>query len=415
MMKLKKMKRLDIFITISLSCTIVFLFLLIITGGDIATWLVMENNYDSTFTDHFRHICFASDMEHFYFNTIDATFPPFAYLLYHLLVMINPPEQPWGILDWDAVIAYRYNMLVYIMLTILLVLIFKLIIDKCLPQEGVIKTTVFVSAILLSAPFMAGAIERGNIAFLTAVMLLIALYLKDLDSVICREAALLLIAMAAGLKLYPAVVGFIYVKEKRWKEGVRLLIYGLIFFFVPFAFVGGIPALIRYFQVLFFFENQGYCSWTNIRNFLLSISRVLGQYENSPYFVKYFKIAENLYLILCLLSLFKTGEKWKKALYTSGAMALYVPFSYRYVSCYMMIPLVFYMMERREDQKMIYCILFALTFTVPFYGYFTPIGADFFIFLPIYIMMAYAFCEEWLFPLFKNGKDRSKMIKAVSE
>ncbi len=410
MMRLKKMKRLDIFITISLSCTIVFLFLLIITGGDIATWLVMENNYDSTFTDHFRHVCFASDMEHFYFNTIDATFPPFAYLLYHLLVMINPPEQPWGILDWDAVIAYKYNMLVYIMLTILLVLIFKLITDKCLPQEGVIKTTVFVSAILLSAPFMAGAIERGNIAFLTAVMLLIALYLKDRDSVICREAALLLIAMAAGLKLYPAVVGFIYVKEKRWKEGVRLLIYGLIFFFVPFAFVGGIPALIRYFKVLFFFETQGYCSWTNIRNFLLSVSRVLGQYENSPYFVKYFKIAENLYLILCLLSLFKTGDKWKQALYTSGAMALYVPYSYRYVSCYMVIPLVFYLMEREEDRKMIYCILFALTFTVPFYGYFTGIGADFFIFLPIYIMMAYAFWEEWISPLLRSNKLKEQLI-----
>ncbi|HAV01034.1 MAG TPA: hypothetical protein DCW47_07590 [Lachnospiraceae bacterium] len=410
MMRLKKMKRLDIFITISLSCTIVFLFLLIITGGDIATWLVMENNYDSTFTDHFRHVCFASDMEHFYFNTIDATFPPFAYLLYHLLVMINPPEQPWGILDWDAVIAYKYNMLVYIMLTILLVLIFKLITDKCLPQEGVIKTTVFVSAILLSAPFMSGAIERGNIAFLTAVMLLIALYLKDRDSVICREAALLLIAMAAGLKLYPAVVGFIYVKEKRWKEGVRLLIYGLIFFFVPFAFVGGIPALIRYFKVLFFFETQGYCSWTNIRNFLLSVSRVLGQYENSPYFVKYFKIAENLYLILCLLSLFKTGDKWKQTLYTSGAMALYVPYSYRYVSCYMVIPLVFYLMEREEDRKMIYCILFALTFTVPFYGYFTGIGADFFIFLPIYIMMAYAFWEEWISPLLRSNKLKEQLI-----
>ena len=395
-MKIKQMKKLDLFILISLSCTVLFLILLIITRGDIATWLVMENNFDNSFTDHFRHICFASDMKNFYFNTIDATFPPFAYLLYHLLVMINPPEEPWGILDWDAVAAYRYNIIVYIMLTILLVLIFKLIIDKCLPGEGQVKTTALTAAILFSAPFMAGAIERGNIAFLTAVMVLAALYLKDRDSAVSREAALLLIAMAAGLKLYPAVVGFIYVKEKRWKETVRLVIYGLIVFFVPFAFVGGIPALIRYFQVLFFFETQGYCSWTNIRNFLLSISRVLGQYENSPYFVKYFKITENLYLLLCLLSLFKTKDKWKQALYTAGAMALYVPYSYRYVSCYMVIPLIFYFMEKEADRKMIYCILFAMTFTTPFYGYFTGIGADFFIFLPIYIMMGYSFVEEWI-------------------
>ncbi|MBQ9606145.1 MAG: DUF2029 domain-containing protein, partial [Lachnospiraceae bacterium] len=244
---------------------------------------------------------------------------------------------------------------------------------------------------------MAGAIERGNISFLTAVMVLAAFYLKDKESPACREAALILIAMAAGLKLYPAVVGFVYVREKRWRETIRLIIYGLLVFLVPFTFVGGIPALIRYIQVLFFFEGQGYCSWTNIRNFLLSISRVLGQYDNSAYFVKYFKIIENLYLLLCIASLFKTKEKWKYAIYTAGAMALYVPYSYRYVSVYMVIPLVMYFRESMENQKMIYCILFALTFTIPFYGYFTGWGADLFIFTPIYIMMIYSFIEDWIY------------------
>ncbi|MBQ9361161.1 MAG: DUF2029 domain-containing protein [Lachnospiraceae bacterium] len=395
-MKLGQMKRIDIFIAISLSCTAVFLIMLIATKGDAARWLVMENNFDYSYTDHFRHIAFASDMKNFYFNTYDATFPAFAYLLYRVLVLIDPPDKPWDVNGWREARDYGFNILAYIMLTVLLVLIFKLIIDKCLPEEGRFRTTVLTSALILSAPFMAGAIERGNISFLTAVMVLAALYLKDRDSAVCREAALILIAMAAGLKLYPAITGFIYVKEKRWREGVRLLIYGLIVFFVPFAFVGGLPALIRYLQVLFFFENQGYCSWTNIRNFLLSVSQVLGQYENSAYFVKYFKIAENLYLVLCLLSLFKTREKWKYALYTAGVMALYVPYSYRYVAVYMVIPLIMYLTERQDDQKMIYCILFALTFTIPFYGYFTGMGADFFIFLPIYIMMIYSFIEEWI-------------------
>ncbi len=72
------------------------------------------------------------------------------------------------------------------------------------------------------------------------------------------------------------------------------------------------------------------------------------------------------------------------------------------VSCYMVIPLITYFMEEQKAQKMIYCVLFALTFTVPFYGYFTGVGADFFIFLPIYIMMAYTFLEEWILPLMKK-------------
>lgn len=390
------MKRINLFLIISLSCTAAFLTLLIATKGDAARWLVMENDFDYSFTDHFRHIAFASDRTHFYFNTYDATFPAFAYLFYYLLVLINPPAIPWDVNGWTEARDYNYNLLVYIMLTLILVLIFKLALDKILKEDAPGRTTLLVLALLLSAPFMAGAIERGNISFLTAVMILIALYLKDSPKAWQREAALILIAMASGLKLYPAVTGFIYVKEKRYREGVRLLIYGLIVFFVPFAFVGGIPALIRYLQVLFFFENQGYCSWTNIRNFLLSISQVLGQYENSAYFVKYFKIAENLYLIICLITLFKTKKAWKSALYTCGIMSLYVPYSYRYVSVYMMVPLVMYLKEKKEEQPLIYCILFALTFTIPFYGYFTGAKADLFIFIPVYVMMAYTLIEDWL-------------------
>lgn len=388
----------DLFIIISLACTAVFLIMLIVTKGDVAVWLAIENYFDGAYTDYFRHICYVSDIKNFYFNTNDAPFPPFAYLLYYLLVMINPPEEPWELMDWDNVMAYRYNMLVYIMLTIMLVLLLKLFTDLCLPEEGRVRTTVFTAALLLSAPFMAGSIERGNIAFLIVVMLIAALYLKDSNSAIGREAALILIAMAAGIKIYPAVAGFIYIKEKRWKEGVRLLVYGMIVFFVPFIVVGGFPTLIRYFQIMLLYENQSYCSWTNIRNFLLSISRILGQYEKSASFVIFFKIAENLYLLFCLISLFKTRERWKQALYTAGIMALYVPYSYRYVSCYMAVPLVMYLREKQEDQKMIYCILFAATFTLPFYGYFTGIEADFFIFLPIYIIMIYSFLEDWLLP-----------------
>lgn len=383
----------SLFLKISFAGTILYLLVLLITGGYGAEWLAMENNFDNFLTDHFRHIAFASDMKHFYFNTNDATFPPFAYLLYYLLYRINP--NSWAVNQWKECRDYQYNPLVYLMLAILLVLVFKLVVDKLLPQYGNERNLLLVIAVVCSAPMMAGALERGNISFLTAVMLLGALYLKDSDTAWKREAALLLIAAASGLKLYPAIFGVIYIVEKRYKEGMRLLVYGLLVFLVPFIFCGGIPGLIQYLKILFFFENQGYRSWTNVRNYLLSISDLLGQYENSAYFVKYFRIAENLYLIFCVVSMFRTKEKWKLALYTAGIMALYVPFSYRYTSVYMLIPLIMYLKQDKEKQKIIYAVLFALTFTIPVYGLLTPLAADFYIFTPIYIMMIYSFIEDW--------------------
>ena len=392
-MKRNRVDNYTLFLIISFSGTILFLLILLITGGNGARWLAMENNFDNFLTDHFRHIAFSSDMQHFYFNTMDATFPPFAYLLYYLLYRINP--HAFKVNEWRECRDYQYNPLVYLMLAILVVLLFQFLVDRLLPQYSRSRNQLLVIAVVFSAPMMAGAIERGNVSFFTAVLLLAALYLRDSDETWKRETALFFIAAASGLKLYPAVFGVIYIVEKRYKEGMRLLIYGILVFLVPFAFCGGIPGLIQYFKILFFFENQGYRSWTNVRNYLLCISDLLGQYENSASFVKYFKLTENIYLLFCLASMFKTKEKWKHVLYTSGIMALYVPFSYRYTSVYMLIPLVMYFAQDKDKQKRIYSILFALTFTVPVYGMLTFLAADFFIFTPIYIMMIFSFIEDW--------------------
>ncbi len=398
-MKRSRINSLDLFLIVSLGFTALYLLVLVIGKGYGAEWLVMENNFDYSFTDHFRHIAYTSDMKNFYFNTYDATFPAFAYLLYYLLWRINP--NMWDVNGWKECRDYQYNVLVYVMLVLAVMLLFKLIVDKLLNETTSEKRFLFVLAIALSAPMMSGAIERGNISFLTAIMVLAAMYLKDSEKPVLREVALILIAMAAGLKLYPAIMGAVYLAEKRYKEAVRLVIYGLIVFLVPFAFCGGIAGLIQYLKILFFFENQGYRSWTNVRNYLLSVSDLFGLYEKSGSFVGIFKIIENLYLLICVVTCFKVKSNWKRGLYTAGIMALYVPYSYRYTAVYMVIPLVLFLQETLSGENPIsyeklYTALFALIFTVPAYGVFTGFDANFFIFTPIYVMMMFALVEDWI-------------------
>ena len=389
----------NLFLLISFFGTILFILTMIIGKGYGAEWIVMENNFDNSFTDHFRHIAFASDMEHFYFNTNDATFPPFAYLLYYCLYRINP--RSFGVYDWKICRDYTYNIMVFIALLLLVILAYRYICDKVLDDRSCEIRTLFVIATVFSAPVLVGAIERGNISFLTAVLIIFALYLKDSENRFLKELALILIAVSSGIKLYPAVIGFIYLRERRFKEAVRLVIYGLLVFFVPFIFCGGIPGLIQYLKILLFFEGQGYRSWTNIRNYLLSVSDLFGLYDRSAYFVKYFRIAENLFLIFSIASVFRTDIKWKQILYLSGVMALYVPFSYRYTAVYMLIPLVFFLRDKDNAVKgsalsgYVYPLLFGLTFTLPVWGMLTPLSADFHIFTPIYILMACSFVEDW--------------------
>lgn len=130
-------KPIDLFLMISFAGTILFVLLMIIGEGKGAEWIVMENSFDFSFTDHFRHIAFASDMEHFYFNTNDATFPPFAYLLYYLLYRINP--DTWGVNDWKICRDHGYNIIVFIALILLVVLLYKYVCDKLLGSCSVEK------------------------------------------------------------------------------------------------------------------------------------------------------------------------------------------------------------------------------------------------------------------------------------
>ena len=49
-----------------------FLITLIVTKGDAAVWLAMDNYFDGAYTDYFRQICYVSDLKNFYFTTNDA-------------------------------------------------------------------------------------------------------------------------------------------------------------------------------------------------------------------------------------------------------------------------------------------------------------------------------------------------------
>lgn len=400
-MKFSKDNPMFRFLIISYTGIVLFVLIAVLGHGFGLNWLIVDDEYGHAFADHFKHIVYASDLKNLYFNSGDAAFPPFAYLLYRILYIVNPGS--WGVDDWKQCMNYGTNMIIFIALVVSVLIIYTYICNKVLDAYTIEERMLFVGATVLSAPVMAGALEMGNIAFLVTVIVIMALYFKDSDNALLREAALILIAVSAGLKIYPAVLGVLYVKERRWKEAFRLVIYGVIVFFVPFAFCGGVASFIQYLKLLFMYENLGQRSWTNIRNYLLSISDLLGVYDRSASFVKYFKITENLFLLFCIASVFKTREKWKTYLYTAGIMSIYIPFSYRYVSSYMLIPLVYYMFaalkndNNKRIRSYIYPVLFACTFTIPVWGLLTSLPADFFIFTPIYLIMIYSFIEDWCF------------------
>lgn len=224
----------NLYIVLSWGGVISFIVLLLWKNKSAADWLVMEHNYNYQFSDFFRQIVYASDLNQIYFNTGDAPFPPFAYICFYLIGRMNPVNLPIELASWKLLQDYQYNLLIFVILLTIIMILFAEIIKKIV-NFGEVKYLLFIISILLSAPVMSGAIERGNIAIVVSVLLLWSMYLKDADEVWKKELALILIAISSGLKIYPAIFGFIYLKEKRWKEAARLGVYGMIIFLFHFC------------------------------------------------------------------------------------------------------------------------------------------------------------------------------------
>jgi hypothetical protein len=224
---------------------------------------------------------------------------------------------------------------------------------------------------------------------------LLAIYWKDSDSKIKRELALILIAVAAGLKIYPAIFGLLYVKEKRWKETVRLVLYGLTVFFAPFVFAGGLTGFLAYLNDLRAFQGIYGIRWTSIGNYGYALINALG-IDTAVVSSGCMKVVEIVYFLLLLTVFFITKEKWKAVFYLSAVITTFVPNSWRYVAVYMVIALTAYFAEINGNSKrnLIYSILFSICFSIPWYGYFMNLDADFCIFTAIYVCIAVSFGEE---------------------
>lgn len=149
----------------------------------------------------------------------------------------------------------------------------------------------------------------------------------------------------------------------------------------------------QYMKILGNFDKVMCERWTNIRSFWVALMMKFG-YEG--YGVQFGKILENIYLLVCITSMFRTKKSWKQILFLAGIMSLYIPNSYRYVSIYMSIPAIFwYSQQEGKWYDYVYCILFSFIFTIPTYAFFMGGDVDFCIFAPIYLMMIYSLIETW--------------------
>ncbi len=266
------------------------------------------------------------------------------------------------------------------LITCALILAFTCIIIYTLLKPKEIKSLIdryfYIVLITGTVPFWY-CYERGNIILQALMFLLVFIRFYKSDNKFLRELALICLAIATAIKIYPVFFGLLLIKNKMWKESLRAVIYGIIFFFLPFIVFGGLDAIKLMVENIFATDAKmkifGFGYKVNLSNTLAFLSKLTGielTVSRTFCFVFVFILGGTVFLL--------SKETWKLEAVLGAAVILIAGFSYTYTLLYMVIPLVTYFESRSERGFIdyIYMILFVCMFAPFSFGDYDFFGID---------------------------------------
>ena len=193
----------------------------------------------------------------------------------------------------------------------------------------------FFFVLLFSTPVLF-SIERGNIILLSFALTIFYISFRNDKNNILKEISFVFLAIAAAIKIYPAIFGLLLIKEKKHKEALRLTFYGILFFFIPFLYFGK-NSLYIFFECLKEFANiqsenfaYNFSIFSNLKLFFI-LNKI-----NITYNLLF--LVTTLLIGFIIISFWKTKNKWEEYLALTIIMLWIPKVSYAYVMLFMIIP-----------------------------------------------------------------------------
>ena len=356
------------FYAVSLLGIISFFFLVLYYGRPAYVWMVQENQPGIRFTDYFLHLTAAVDRNQLYQSVTDVRtgcFPPLAYLMYYFLYRLTP-------LAFETVATFEEMELipgtlhVFTYYLIFSALFFFLGISRTGQRNLRRDVSVFI-LLMLSAVFFGSGYMMGNSAMLVLAMLVMAFALRDSGKAWQRETALILFALSVGFKLYPAVFGLLYLKEKRYRELGRFIVYSLTLVFLPFAFFGGLAGMQAWIgNILGTMQSSDFGRLQYLKGVLFSGLKLLSGQELPT-------LAAVLSYLICALwaiLAWRSRNPLRSQFFLICIMAFFPSNAFRYSLAYFAIPLIACLKAdpKKDPEKKpgwIIMALYGLLFTIP--------------------------------------------------
>lgn len=296
---------------------------------------------------------------------LGGIYPPLANVLYMLITrcMSTDTLQQLGKLsNYNEIKALQECGFYFVLYMNVLLLLFYLVCTS-LKKGSKLEKNVFTISMLFTVPFLY-QFERANIIFLALSLTMIFFLWKDSENCILREVSFLSLAIASGIKVYPAIYGALLIKEKRYKEAGRLVIYGVVAFFAPFVCFGNVvDKLLK--MVSNMQETAAQFTMTRAGcqlNYSIIINHLLSFTGNWTRVI----CGCLMFLIVCfgIFSIFQLKEKWKVILLMTCMLIGIPSFSYVYAGIFMVIPIIAFLDDRKNIKKIDFLYLVGMLLVI---------------------------------------------------
>ncbi len=321
---------------------------LITRGNSLA--LYFTSDLKDTYMDYFNMLSNIEGLDPYYAN---ANYPALAFVIWRLFYRMVPWNE-------SNTVGYFLRETQSAQLGFILFMLFCIImiweLSKLYSEDKGIYKLLFPVCIITSGPVLF-TIERGNIIILSFVFSFLFLLLYDSEKKELRYFSYLCLSIAAGIKIYPAVLGILVLSKKRYKESLLLIGMGIIMFIVPFFAFDGWDSFLTMMKGIFISSSDslawGYGYNFSFSNFIRILFGFWGIY------------IENVNLVflgipfaICILIYAFNKETWKKV-FALILFMLWIPgFSYTYVLVFMILPLVLFLKTEKASFDCIYTIAF---------------------------------------------------------
>lgn len=312
------------------------------------------------------------------FNTL---YPPLANMFFYVLFRFVPSWQyeTWMPTFTESVNArgtaidlrvWQPTMVLFIVFVAICVVAMVLLVQNCTNSRTGVNKNLFSVSVLLSYGVLY-SLERGNIIIISFLCCLFFVRYKDSKNRVLSTFAIVMLAVSAGLKIYPALLGMMLLYDKQYKKafitiglGVASLVLPTLIFHEGLSGVGMFLKKLSSHSDTAAFVTDGF-SFDRICNTVIQLIASARGVEVGESSMALSSALAKLNLPMAALTLgcgFYMEKQWQKTLACCTAMMLY-SFQYPYGMIFFLIPLLIMVAEegilRKDNAFMFFTLLLA--------------------------------------------------------